>query len=457
MDSLRRSTIARRLRWLAVSSTAVLATLAIPAAAFAADSVSLSIDDPANGLATQVHVTTTAAASTQLFITYKKSSSSAVCTPTASADKGTKIDYSPAIPAGTGTVAIPYTFKVTGSYLFCSWLAPSSSSSATASAAQAISIRNLSAKLSINASPSQPITGNSVTITMSGNDEVTQPLYARARLLPASGGSCASTASADKGSSLSGSGTHVHGTFSQTFKTSFASAGSWLVCGWLTNSSSATPLAVASLVVSVRNPVETLNLSADPQGGAQAGSLVTVKATGISEFGRTLYLRTRPDDGKGCASRPRSDAGTPIGKAVSVTGQYYRQLERAFPSGANWLVCGWLATSESDTKPLAVGSTTIGVAGGKALVVQRAVRIGRSVIVRMRRLGVQSGERLILKLKAPGWRGKVRQFRGSSLALTVHMQLPARPLRRVTVTVLRVRSDGSIITRTRAIHLRRLA
>ena len=128
---------------------------------------------------------------TQLFITYKKSTSSAVCTPTASADKGTKIDYSPAIPAGTGTVAIPYTFKVTGSYLFCSWLAPSSTSSATASAAQAISIRNLSAKLSISASPTQPITGNSVTITMSGNDEVTQPLYARARLLPASGGSCA--------------------------------------------------------------------------------------------------------------------------------------------------------------------------------------------------------------------------------------------------------------------------
>ena len=130
---------------------------------------------------------------------------------------------------------------------------------------------------------------------------------------------------------------------------------------------------------------------------------------------------------------PRGPArmpGTPIGKAVSVTGQYYRQLERAFPSGANWLVCGWLATSESDTKPLAVGSTTIGVAGGKALVVQRAVRIGRSVIVRMRRLGVQSGEHLILRLKAPGWRGKVRQFRGSSLALTVHMQLPARPLRR---------------------------
>jgi hypothetical protein len=110
MDSLRRSTMARRLRWLAVSSTVVLATLAIPAAASAADSVSLSIDDPANGLATQVHVTTTAAASTQLFITYKKSTSSAVCTPTASADKGTKIDYSPAIPAGTGTVAIPYTF-----------------------------------------------------------------------------------------------------------------------------------------------------------------------------------------------------------------------------------------------------------------------------------------------------------------------------------------------------------
>ena len=135
--------------------------------------------------------------------------------------------------------------------------------------------------------------------------------------------------------------------------------------------------------------------------------------------------------------------GTPIGKAVSVTGQYYRQLERAFPSGANWLVCGWLATSESDTKPLAVGSTTIGVAGGKALVVQRAVRIGRTVIVRMRRLGVQSGEHLILRLKAPGWRGKVRAVqRLVARADRAHAAArapaeagdrdgPARPLRRL--------------------------
>jgi hypothetical protein len=89
--------------------------------------------------------------------------------------------------------------------------------------------------------------------------------------------------------------------------------------------------------------------------------------------------------------------------------------------------------------------------------VQRAVRIERTVIVRIRRLAIQSGEYVILRLKAPGWKGKLRKFRGSSQALTVHMTLPERPLKGLTVTVLRVRSDGGIITRTRAIHLRRLA
>ena len=133
---------------------------------------------------------------------------------------------------------------------------------------------------------------------------------------------------------------------------------------------------------------------------SKAGTLVTVKATGISEFARTLYLRTRPDDGKGCGSRPRSDPGTPIGKPVAVDGQYYRQLERSFPTGGNWLVCGWLATSETDSRPLVVASASIPVAGGPALAVQRAVRIGRSVIVRVRRIGIQSGEYVILRLKA---------------------------------------------------------
>ena len=228
------------------------------------------------------------------------------------------------------------------------------------------------------------------------------------------------------------------------------------MCGWLSSGGSTTPLAAASLVVVVRSPTETLAISADAPN-TKAGTLVTIKATGISEFPRNLYLRTRPDDGKGCADRPHSDPGTPIGKAVAVNGQYYRQLERSFPSGGNWLVCGWLATSESDSKPLVVASASVPIAGGPALAVQRAVRIDRSVIVRIRRLDIQSGEYVILRLKSPNWKGKVRKFTGHSQALTVHMQLPLRPLKGLTVTVLRVRSDGGIISRTRAIHLRRLA
>jgi hypothetical protein len=456
MDTTPSSASGRRLRLLAAGAIAALACFALPASALAADSVSLTIDDPANGVPTQIHAATTAAATTQLFITYKKAASTAVCAPTPAADKGTRITYDPPIPAGTGTVAIAHTFSFTGNYLFCSWLAPSSTSSATASAAQPVTIRSLKASIAISASPAQPVTGTSVTITMSGSDEISQPLYAKTRLLPAGGGACASTASPDKGVQLGGSGQSQKGAFTKTFKTTFSTAGSWLVCGWLSSGGSTTPLATASLVVIVRDPTETLAISSDV-GDGKANTLVTIKATGISEFGRTLYLRTRPDDGKGCGYRPRSDPGTAIGKPVAVSGQYYRQLERSFPSGGNWIVCGWLATSESDSKPLAVASTIVGVAGGPALAVQRAVRIDRTVIVRIRRLDVQSGEYVILRLRSPSWKGKVRKFRGHSQALTVHMSLPQRPLKRLTVTVLRVRADGGVISRTRAIHLRRLA
>lgn len=457
MDTSRSSAAARQLRWLIVSSVAALAFLAVPASALAADSVSLAIDDPANGVPTQLHVATTAAAATQLFITYKKTASSAVCAPTPAADKGTKISYGPAIPAGTGTIAIAHTFTFTGSYLFCSWLAPSSTTSASASAAQPVTIRSLKASLAISANPAQPITGNPVTITMAGSDEISQPLYAKTRLLPASGGACTSTASPDKGNQLGGSGASQKGTFSKTFKTTFSQPGAWLVCGWLASGGSTTPLAVASLVVVVRSPTETLTISADTPAGTKADTLVTIKATGISEFARTLYLRTRPDDGKGCAYRPSSDPGRAIGKPVPVSGQYYRQLERSFPTGGNWLVCGWLATSERDSRPLVVASASVPVAGGPALAVQRAVRIARQVIVRVRRTDIQSGEYVILKLRSPSWKGKVRKFRGSSQALTAHMTLPPRPLKGLTVTVTRVRSDGAVISRTRAIHLRRLA
>ena len=457
MDISPSAALARRVRRPVVAALAVLAVLAVPASAFAADSISLTIDDPANGVPTQIHAATTAAAATQLFITYKKAGSSTACAPTPAADKGTKISYDPPIPAGTGTIAIAHTFSFTGTYLFCSWLAPSSTASATASAAQQVAIRSLKASLAISANPAQPITGTSVTITMSGSDEIAQPLYAKTRLLPAGGGSCTPTASPDRGAQLGGSGQSQKGTFSKTFKTSFSTPGAWLVCGWLASGGSTTPLAVASLVVVVRAPTETLAISADAPDGSKAGTLITIKATGISEFGRTLYLRTRPDDGAGCAARPSIDPGTPIGRSVAVTGQYYRQLERSFPTGGNWLVCGWLATSENDAKPLVASSAIVTVAGGPALAVQRAVRLGRTVIVRVRRLGIQGGEYVILRLEAPGWSGRVRRFRGSSQALTVHMTLPRRPLKGLTVTVLRVRSDGGIITRTRAIHLRRLA
>jgi hypothetical protein len=457
MDTSPLPAIGRRLRLVGLAAVAALGLFVLPASALAADSVSLTIDDPADGVPTQIHVATTAAAATQLFITYKKSASSAVCAPTPAADKGTKISYDPPIPAGTGTVAIAHTFTFTGSYLFCSWLAPTTTSPATASAAQAFTIRSLKASIAIAASPAQPVTGTSVTITMAGSDEISQPLYAKTRLLPASGGACTPTASPDKGIQLGGSGQPQKGPFSKTFTTSFSTPGAWLVCGWLASGGSSTPLATASLVIVVRGPTETLAISADAPNGLKAGTLVTVKATGISELPRNLYLRTRPDDGKGCASRPHSDPGTPIGKPVAVNGQYYRQLERSFPSGGNWLVCGWLATSETDSKALVVASTSIPVAGGPALAVQRAVRIGRTVIVRVRRLGIQSGEYVILRLKAPSWKGRLRRFTGTSQALTVHMLLPQRPLKGVTVTVMRVRSDGGIITRTPAIRLRRLA
>jgi hypothetical protein len=292
---------------------------------------------------------------------------------------------------------------------------------------------------------------------MAGSTEVSQTLYAKFRLLPAGGSTCASTASPDKGLQLGGSGKTVSGSFSQAFKTTLSTAGSWLVCGWLSNGGSTTPMAAASYTIAVRNPTETLVVASDaPAGGTRAGSLVTVKASGFSEYSRTLYLRTRIDDGKGCGVNPKSDPGTPIGKSTAIHGQFYKQLERAFPSGGSWLVCGWIASSESDSKPFSVISTTVPIIGGPPLAIQAAVRMGRTVLIRLRRESVQSGEHVIVRLKAPGWKGRVRTFSGHSASLSVHFLLPLRPLSRVNVTVTRVSADGSIVAR-RSVRPRRLS
>jgi hypothetical protein len=457
MDRRRTGGSARRLVRLALLSALAVAALVLPGAAFAADSVSLTIDDPANGRATQIHAATSNAAPEQLFITYKKAGGSASCTPTASADKGTAISYTSPIPAGSNNVAIPYTFKVTGSYLFCSWLAPAAGDPATASAAQTISIRSLKTSVSISTSPGTPVVGSQATITVSGSTEISQVLFFKYRL-QSQGGSCASTASPDRGVQLSGSGHTVSGAFSQQAKVTFSSAGAWVVCAWIADGGSSSPRAHAQSVLNVRNPNEQLSLSTDSQGaGTQAGSLVTVKAQGYSEFSRTLYLRTRIDDGKGCAHNPAADPGSPIGKATSVTGQFYKQLERPFSSGGSWLVCAWLASSEKDGHPLQVASTTAPIVGGPPLALQAAVRTGRTVLVRLRRTDVRSGESVIVRVKAPGWKGRTRRFTGHSAVLTIHFLLPVRPLKRVTISATRLSSGGAIVGKAGPVRPRRLS
>ncbi len=124
--------------------------------------------------------------------------------------------------------------------MFCIWLASSESAPATPFT-QVVTFRRPTGTISATVAPVAPQAGQAATITITGSSEAPKNVYASIR--PNGGAPCAVSYSADPGSGLIG-GRAVNGAFSLTATTTQNTAGTYLICLWLADSSSdAAPVA----------------------------------------------------------------------------------------------------------------------------------------------------------------------------------------------------------------------
>jgi hypothetical protein len=229
----------------------LLATLACAATA-RADTATLSFTDAAGQSDPVAHVgrtmtlTGNTAVGKRVYLRWR-APGGAPCAPSASSDSGTASPngYWDGPTINDASVNGNFEFKKTGqwgtagTFQFCIWLADGESTSTTP-ITQIITFRAAAGTVSATVNPIGVQTGQAATVTVAGSSESATNLYAKVRA--AGGAPCAASPGADSGSSLIDD-RDVNGAFSVQATTTQSTAGTYLVCVWLADSSSSTPIA----------------------------------------------------------------------------------------------------------------------------------------------------------------------------------------------------------------------
>lgn len=196
--------------------------------------------DPAVGVGRTFTVAGNSAVGKSLWIRYRPAGG-APCSPSASSDAGRyTFDNFSGDPFNGTAVNGNFTLRKTGAWLtpgtfmFCIWLSSSESTPATPFI-QNVTFRPPTGTISATIAPISPQANQTATVTVLGSSEATKYVFATIR--PAGGAPCATSYSADSGRGLIG-GTRVNGAFSLSETTTQTTAGTYLICLWLADSSS---------------------------------------------------------------------------------------------------------------------------------------------------------------------------------------------------------------------------
>jgi hypothetical protein len=212
-----------------------------------ADSVTLSVttttgaSDPVVGIGRTFTLSGSSAVPTNVFMKYRPAGG-APCASSAATDSGTTAfnSFYGNPVNGAFSIALAGTWRLPGTFVFCYWLAPSDVAVATPFT-QAITFRPPTGTITATVDPITPQVNQPATITVTGASEA--PSFVFASIRPAGPAGCAPTYSADTGTGLL-SGTPVNGAFSIPVTTTQRTAGSYVLCLWLADSSTdATPIA----------------------------------------------------------------------------------------------------------------------------------------------------------------------------------------------------------------------
>ena len=302
--------------------------LALTAASAArADSASITFtdaagtSDPAVDLGRTMTVTGNTTVGKYLYVLVRPAGG-APCAPSASSDAGTTSYYGSfygdningSSVNGNFTRRLTGTWNTPGSFMFCIWLASSSSAPATP-ITQVVTFRRPTGTISATVSPIAPLADQTATVTITGSSEAIKYVYATIR--PAGGAPCATSYSADSGRGLV-SGTRVNGAFSVAATTSQSTPGDYLICLWLADSSSdGAPVAGPQpATFTVTAPPRPCVVPALPQFTPLASYLAALSAANcVAGSQRYTSSRTSP---RGTVIKATPSPGTTLAPSAAV-------------------------------------------------------------------------------------------------------------------------------------------
>ncbi len=257
---------------------------------------------------------------------------------------------------------------------------------------------------------------------------------------PTGGQGCGANFSADAsaGSSVvfGGEGV-VEGSFSTTTNRTFDTAGSYLLCGWLTDAGMV--VANTSLTFTVRSPHLALSIAAPATVAVEQNFQIVTTAQ--AEVRRSVEVFVLPDTGRGCPANASAAASTSGVSFVDFPAQhsnnwpvtggpFAESSNETLKSSGQYLACGYVQYPSSQSPPEITASAAItAVAPPPPCVVptftslttlgsiQRAIKAGGCTVGSIRRVAsrkVRAGYVIALN-HAPG----TKLASGTAVAITV--------------------------------------
>jgi hypothetical protein len=317
------------LRATAGLGSAIVALLCVLAQPAAADTAALSFldaagkSDPVADVGRTLTLVGNTSVSKRVYIR-ARANGGAPCAPSASSDSGSPSAGNFDGPTINDSIVNgDFKFQKTGSWpdagtvLFCIWLADSESASTTP-ISQIITFRNPTGVISGTVNPAQVQIDQTATVTITGSTEAPERVYATVRA--AGGAPCATSYDADSGRSLV-SGTNVNGAFSVQATTTQNTAGDYVICMWLAESSSSgTPIAgpqpATFSVLAPPPPPPACVVPVIPPGTAQSDVIARLIAANCV-LGRRSYTASRSYP-RGTLIKLKSTSGTSLTSHAAV-------------------------------------------------------------------------------------------------------------------------------------------
>jgi hypothetical protein len=215
--------------------------------------------------------------------------------------------------------------------------------------------------LTIGSDPAESIT---TQIGATGSAQDSGGDYVHVHLKPAGGTPCAAIYTADNGTFVISAGDNgkLSGAFSVSTNWTFNSAGSYVLCGWLTDSTAQTVYATASMPISVRAPHLSISISAPAT--VVRDQTFQIVTTAQAETQRTLYEYVMPDTGAACPANAGAmpNTATEVMDSWNVDGGPLAQsANESFSSVGTYLVCAYFEYPQNDSPPEATATATVSV------------------------------------------------------------------------------------------------